>query len=86
MEYKDYYEVLGVDKKSTQDEIKRVYRELARKYHPDVNKDEGAEDKFKEIGEANDVLSDVEKRAAYDQVGQGHQPGQDFNPPPDLGC
>jgi curved DNA-binding protein len=82
MEYKDYYAALGVDANATQDEIKRAYRKLARKYHPDINKEKGAEEKFKEIGEANEVLGDPEKRAAYDQLGQGHQPGQDFRPPP----
>jgi len=82
MEYKDYYAALGVKTDATQDEIKRAFRKLARKYHPDINKDEGAEAKFKEVSEANEVLSDPEKRAAYDQLGQEHHAGQEFRPPP----
>lgn len=82
MEYKDYYAALGVAKDTTQDEIKKAYRKLARKYHPDLNKEEGAEERFKEIGEANEVLGDPEKRVAYDQLGASHRPGQDFRPPP----
>ncbi|HET6389604.1 DnaJ C-terminal domain-containing protein [Hyphomicrobium sp.] len=82
MEFKDYYKILGVERNATEEDIKRAYRKLARKYHPDINKEAGAEAKFKEIGEANDVLSDPEKRAAYDQLGKDYTAGQQFRPPP----
>jgi curved DNA-binding protein len=84
MKYKDYYEILGVPRNASEDDIKKAYRKLARKYHPDVSKEKNAEEKFKEVGEAYEVLKDAEKRAAYDQMGR-YQPGQDFRPPPDWG-
>jgi curved DNA-binding protein len=83
MDYKDYYAVMGVARDATQDEIKRAYRKLARKFHPDVSKAADAEVRFKELGEAYEVLKDPEKRAAYDQLGRNWQAGQDFRPPPD---
>jgi curved DNA-binding protein len=83
MEYKDYYAIMGVERDATQDQIKRAYRKLARKYHPDVSKEPDAEERFKEVGEAYEVLKDPEKRAAYDQLGRGWQAGQEFHPPPD---
>jgi len=82
MEFRDYYEVMGVKRDATQDDIKRAYRLLARKYHPDVSKEAEAEEKFKEVGEAYEVLKDPEKRAAYDQLGKNWKAGQEFRPPP----
>ncbi|ADJ28182.1 DnaJ C-terminal domain-containing protein [Nitrosococcus watsonii] len=83
MEFKDYYQIMDIKRDATQDEIKRAYRKLARKYHPDVSKEPGAEARFKEVGEAYEVLKDPEKRAAYDQLGANWKEGQDFRPPPD---
>jgi len=82
MKYRDYYQTLGVSRQSDAQEIKKAYRKLARKYHPDVSKEPHAEDKFKELGEAYEVLRDDEKRAAYDELGSNWQSGQDFQPPP----
>jgi len=86
MEYKDYYDILGVSSEATQDQIKRAYRKLARKYHPDVSEAADADRLFMEAGEAYEVLKDPEKRAAFDQLGSGWQAGQDFRPPPEWGA
>lgn len=82
MEFKDYYKVMGLARDASQDDIKRAYRRLARKYHPDVSKEADAERQFKEVGEAYEVLRDPEKRAAYDRLGPDYRAGQDFQPPP----
>lgn len=83
MQFRDYYETLGVSRDASAEDIKKAFRKLARKYHPDVSKEADAEARMKEVNEAYTVLSDPEKRAAYDQVGRGYRPGQDFRPPPD---
>ncbi|HEX4151024.1 MAG TPA: DnaJ C-terminal domain-containing protein [Steroidobacteraceae bacterium] len=85
MEFKDYYQVMGVARDATDAQIKQAYRKLARKYHPDVSKEPDAEARFKEVGEAYEVLRSPEKRAAYDRLGTGPRPGEDFRPPPDFG-
>jgi curved DNA-binding protein len=82
LQFKDYYDTLGVGRDASQDEIKRAYRRLARRFHPDVSEESDAEERFKEIGEAYEVLKDPEKRAAYDQFGKDWKAGQDFKPPP----
>ncbi len=82
VKFKDYYETLGVSRTAAQEEIPKAYRKLARKHHPDVNKDPASEDRFKAINEAYEVLKDPDKRRKYDQLGQNWEAGQDFRPPP----
>jgi curved DNA-binding protein len=84
MKYKDYYSILGVARGASAEQIKKAYRKLAHKYHPDVSKDPAGEEKFKEVAEAYETLKDPDKRLAYDQLG-AHAPGEDFRPPPDWG-
>lgn len=86
MEFKDYYAIMGVARDATAEQVKQAYRKLARKYHPDVSKEPDAEARFKEVGEAYEVLRDPQKRAAYDQLGKGPPPGENFRPPPDWGA
>jgi curved DNA-binding protein len=81
MKYKDYYAILGVARDASEDDVKKAYRRLARKYHPDVSKEANAEEKFKEVSEAYETLRDAEKRKAYDELGR-HAPGEEFRPPP----
>jgi curved DNA-binding protein len=86
MQFKDYYAVLGVEPSAGDAEIKTAYRRLARKYHPDVSKETGAEEQFKAVNEAYEALRDPQKRAAYDQLrARGYRPGEEFRPPPDFG-
>jgi curved DNA-binding protein len=82
MKYKDYYKILGVARGASDEEVKKAYRKLARKYHPDVSKEANAKEKFQDVSEAYETLKDQDKRAAYDSLGS-HRPGQDFRPPPD---
>ncbi|MDO9316251.1 MAG: DnaJ C-terminal domain-containing protein [Burkholderiaceae bacterium] len=85
MEFKDYYAILGIERTATPEEIKRTYRKLARKFHPDVSKEADAEARFKDVSEAYEALSDPEKRAAYDEIGRRRERGQGYEPPPDGG-
>src|SRR5688572_8905835 len=86
LEYKDYYQILGVSRTASEDEIRKAFRKLAREYHPDVAKDKAkAEDKFKEINEAYEVLGDPEKRKKYDSLGSNWRQGAEFRPPPGWG-
>ncbi len=86
MKYKDYYKTLGIERNASAADIKKAYRKLAHKFHPDISKEANAKEKFQEVGEAYETLKDAEKRAAYDELGSAYQPGQDFRPPPDWGA
>src|ERR1700727_2260484 len=83
MQFKDYYDTLGLSRGASAEEVNRASRNLARKYHPDVSKEKNAEAKFKDVQEAYEVLRDPDKRASYDQLGRDYRPGQQFRPPPD---
>lgn len=83
VQFQDYYKTLGVERKATQEEIQKAFRKLARKFHPDINKSKEAEEKFKKINEAYEVLKDAEKRSRYDLLGENYRAGQDFRPPPE---
>lgn len=85
MEFKDYYATLGIERTATPEEVKRAYRKLARRFHPDVSKEPDAEAKFKDVSEAYEALSDAEKRAAYDEIGRRRERGQDYEPHPGSG-
>lgn len=83
MKFRDYYKILGLERSATAQDVKKAYRRLARKYHPDVSAEPDAEERFKEVNEAYEVLKDAEKRSAYDQFGKNWKAGEDFRPPPD---
>lgn len=85
MEFRDYYQTLGLERAASADDIRKAYRRLARKYHPDVSKEADALERFKQMQEAYEVLKDPKKRAAYDQLGANWKQGEQFRPPPDFG-
>ena len=86
MEFRDYYQTLGLQRSASADDIRKAYRRLARKYHPDVSKEADALERFKQMQEAYEVLKDPKKRQAYDQLGANWKQGEQFRPPPDFGA